>query len=110
MVERNNKGKRIYFAPLQGTTASTLFPSSTTENPESILYRRKGVLYSGSTAAIMVAGDMSGIWPIVKVLILVPRFIRDNIYFFIARNRYKWFGKKEQCMIPKPEQKLQYLP
>jgi predicted DCC family thiol-disulfide oxidoreductase YuxK len=75
------------------------------ENPEfsevdSILLYRKGSLYSKSSAALKIAGKLNGLWPVLQAFLIVPRFLRDPIYDFIARNRYKWFGKRETCMMP----------
>lgn len=68
-----------------------------------ILYLEDGNLYERSTAVLRIFRKLSGIWPTFYLFIIVPRFIRDTIYNFIARNRYKWFGKSDNCKIPTPE-------
>ena len=65
--------------------------------------------YRESTAALRVARRLGGGWPLFYAAIILPRFLRDPIYKFIARNRYRWFGKKDTCMIPTPELKARFL-
>ena len=65
--------------------------------------------YTRSTAALRVARFLTGAWPLLYACIIIPRFIRDAIYNVIARNRYKWFGKKEACWIPTPDLKKTFL-
>jgi len=82
------------------------------KNPEfkdvdSILLYEEGKLYQKSTAALKIAGRLKGAWPLFKVFTIIPRFLRDPIYDFIARNRYRWFGKKDTCMMP--EKKVGHL-
>jgi predicted DCC family thiol-disulfide oxidoreductase YuxK len=73
------------------------------------------VLISGDTAfakagaALRISRHLSGLWPLLYSLIIIPKFIANIVYDFIARNRYKWFGKKESCMIPTPELKSKFL-
>jgi predicted DCC family thiol-disulfide oxidoreductase YuxK len=68
-----------------------------------------GRAYTRSTAALRVARRLSGLWSAAYVLIVVPRVVRDFIYKVIARNRYKWFGKREECMMPTLEVKERFL-
>lgn len=62
-----------------------------------------------STAALKIMNDFGGLWKMVNIFFMIPPFIRDVIYDFIAKNRYKWFGKKNACMIPSPELKKKFL-
>lgn len=62
-----------------------------------------------STAALKISKKMNGIIPLFWGFIIVPRFIRDWIYSIVARNRYKWFGKKEECWLPTPDLKSRFL-
>ena len=66
-------------------------------------------IFNRSTAALRVAKKLDGLWPLLYALIIVPRMIRDSIYTFVANNRYKWFGKRDSCMIPTPELKARFL-
>lgn len=62
-----------------------------------------------SSAALTIAKDLSGAYPLLYGLMIFPVFIRNFFYDIIARNRYKWFGKKDSCMIPTPELKSKFL-
>jgi predicted DCC family thiol-disulfide oxidoreductase YuxK len=62
-----------------------------------------------SDAAIEVVSRFGGAWKACRVFRLVPRAARDSIYSFVARNRYRWFGRKDACMIPTPEIKERFL-
>lgn len=68
-----------------------------------------GKAYTFSTASLRVMRKLSGTWPLFYSLILIPPFIRNPIYRWVARNRYRWFGKKEACPIPTPEQRMRFL-
>lgn len=66
-------------------------------------------IYQRSTAALEIARRLSGLWPLLYIFIAVPPFLRNWIYDRISANRYKWFGKKDQCMIPTPELRSRFL-
>jgi predicted DCC family thiol-disulfide oxidoreductase YuxK len=66
-------------------------------------------VYSRSTAALRVCKYLKGLWPLCYAFIIVPPFIRNAIYNFIGKNRYKWFGQKEECMIPTPDVRARFL-
>jgi len=66
-------------------------------------------VYIKSEGALKVAKKLSGLWPLLYGFIIVPKFLRDGVYNLIARNRYKWFGKKDSCMIPTPEIRAKFL-
>jgi len=66
-------------------------------------------IYTRSTAALKVSKKLTGIWSFAYGFIIIPRFIRDAVYNLIARRRYKWFGKKNECWIPTPELRSLFL-
>ncbi len=66
-------------------------------------------IYTKSAAALLVAKQLPGGWPLLYAFIVVPGFIRDAVYNFIASNRYKWFGKKEECWIPSPSLQTKFI-
>ena len=74
-----------------------------------ILYIPNDGYYVRSTAALKIMNDFSGIWKLTKIFYAIPLFIRDYIYNTVAKNRYNWFGKKENCRIPTPELKTKFL-
>jgi predicted DCC family thiol-disulfide oxidoreductase YuxK len=74
-----------------------------------ILYIPNDGYYVRSTAALKIMNDFSGIWKLTQIFYVIPLFIRDYIYNTVAKNRYNWFGKKENCRIPTPELKTKFL-
>jgi len=62
-------------------------------------------IYTKSTAALKVAKEMSGLWSLLYIFIIIPAFIRNFFYDLVAKNRYKWFGKQDACWIPTPDLK-----
>lgn len=75
-----------------------------TENIDSIILIEPGVAYyTKSDAALQVGKSLKGYRTISSVFNLIPSGLRNIIYDFVARNRYRWYGKKDQCMIPTPE-------
>ena len=68
-----------------------------------ILYISQKEYYTKADAAFLIAKELKGTISILYYLIVMPKFIKNNIYDFIAKNRYKWYGKKESCMIPSKE-------
>lgn len=75
----------------------------------SVLLIKNDQLFQKSNAALEIARMLDGIWPGMYAFKIVPLFIRDFIYDWIAKNRYRWFGKKEECMIPTPEMKARFV-
>ncbi len=62
-----------------------------------------------SDAALEIAKGMNGLWPVLYVFKIIPRFIRNFFYDLIAKNRYRWFGKQAACMVPTPELKARFI-
>jgi len=98
-------GGRFAFAPLQSGVAARLLAHRGYGETSlgSVLLLEGGRVYERSTAALRVARRLGGWWPLLYAFIAVPRPIRDAVYDWIARNRYRWFGKEEACRIPTPE-------
>jgi len=108
VIKRDRKAY-FSFAPLQSKMAEKLFEKQISELPDSVVLIENGNIFYKSTAALLIAKKLDGLWPIFYVLIIIPRSIRDWIYSLIAKNRYKIFGKKESCMIPDPALKARFL-
>jgi predicted DCC family thiol-disulfide oxidoreductase YuxK len=93
------------FAPLQGNTGQEL-QKQYGLNPkllQSVILIKNGKVYKKSNAALEIAKDLKGAWKLLFVLKFVPSFLRNWLYNLIVRNRYKWFGKTDQCRIPTEE-------
>lgn len=74
-----------------------------------VLIQPGKAFYLRSDAALTIGKQLPGIWGLLAVFQWIPSSIRDIVYDFTARNRYRWFGKKESCMIPTPELKAKFL-
>ncbi len=76
---------------------------------ESIILIKNEKYYHRSDAVLEIARDLGGLWPVCYGFKVIPRFIRDGVYNLIAKNRYKIFGRQDQCMIPTPALKARFL-
>ncbi len=76
---------------------------------QSVYLIEQGKLFDKSTAVLRICRQLSGLYPLLYLYILIPRPLRDIVYDFIAKNRYKWFGRRAQCRIPSPELKDRFL-
>ncbi|SNT24598.1 Predicted thiol-disulfide oxidoreductase YuxK, DCC family [Ekhidna lutea] len=110
VIKRDPKEKFL-FASLQSKYAQENLPSTFTgeDSIQSIVLKQRSGIKTKSSAALTIAKNISGGWPIMYAFIIIPKFLRDWVYDIIAKNRYKWFGKKDQCMIPSPELKSRFL-
>ena len=100
------------FANLQSEAGKELtkYLGIDTKKIEAIILYEPGVSYEiKSNAALKIMDDFGGFWKLTFVLRVFPVSFRDVIYDIIAKNRYKWFGKKESCMMPTPEMKAKFL-
>jgi predicted DCC family thiol-disulfide oxidoreductase YuxK len=100
-----------YFAASQSDAGQLLLEQYhyLTKEINTVILIREGQLYTKSTAVLLLVRKLTGFWPLLSVFIIIPRFIRDPIYDWIAKNRYKWFGQREVCMMPTPEMKQRFL-
>jgi predicted DCC family thiol-disulfide oxidoreductase YuxK len=95
---QSDVGKKI----MQEFNISSLYISS-------IVFLQDGKVYYKSTAALKLFKNLNGLWKFTYLLIVVPKFIRDFVYDFIARNRIKWFGKAETCWVMTDDYKNRFL-
>jgi predicted DCC family thiol-disulfide oxidoreductase YuxK len=109
---RRDRRKKLRFAPLQGETARSMLAEGgkKTAPYESVILIDEGKVYRNSSATLRIARHLDGGWKFFYAFIIIPSFIRDGVYKWIARNRYKWYGKKEACMVPSAEVKERFLP
>jgi len=111
-IIKNDKKDVFRFASLQSNIGKKLVEERglDPEELDSIILIEPGVAYyRKSTAALEISRDLSGGYSLLKNFLFIPENLRDGIYDLIASNRYKWFGEKEQCMIPTPELKAKFL-
>ncbi len=103
-IIRHDKKLVFKFAALQSAFAQAQLKSvGTSTQVDSIVLIQNGKVLYKSDAALTIAGQLSGLWPILKIGKILPRFVRDTVYDFIARHRYRVFGRTDQCQLPTPE-------
>tara|TARA_R110002072_G_scaffold301557_3_gene481545 strand:- start:3470 stop:3874 length:405 start_codon:yes stop_codon:yes gene_type:complete len=110
-IIKRDKKDVFRFAAIQSDEGRELIKKHKidTSKVDSILLIDGERYFSKSTAALKIARHLSGGYPLLYGFMILPRFFRNWVYDIIARNRYKWFGKKESCMIPTPELKSKFL-
>lgn len=105
--------KNIYlFAAISSQSGKQIikYLSIDTKNIDSVILYEPNVAYEvKSTAALSIMKDFGGFWYATQIFKIFPETFRNFIYDYIAKNRYKWFGKKSNCMIPTPELKAKFL-
>jgi len=110
-ILRRDKKNQFVFGSLQGQTGRELLTEF--NMPVTALHTfvlvENGKVYLRSTAALRVLRYLGGGWQLFYAFMVVPRFVRDGIYNLISRNRYKWFGKNESCMIPDTKWEPRFL-
>jgi predicted DCC family thiol-disulfide oxidoreductase YuxK len=110
-IIKHDKKKQFRFASLQGNYGQEFlkkykFPA---DNFNSFILLEDEKVYTRSTGALRMLKHLGSGWSLFYGFIILPKFIRDNVYNWIARNRYKWFGKRNECMIPTPDLKERFL-
>jgi len=83
--------------------------TNVSNNPETVILIKDNQAYYKSDAALHIAKELSGLWKYAFYFKAVPRPVRDSIYGFIAQKRYKWFGKRDICLVPAPEIRERFI-
>jgi predicted DCC family thiol-disulfide oxidoreductase YuxK len=111
MLRRDARGV-LAFAPLQGATARRLLGVREGADPESVVLLEDGRAHTRSDGVLRAWHLLGGRWrALSRALRLVPRPIRDALYSSVARNRYRWFGKRPSCRLPESrEERRRFLP
>jgi predicted DCC family thiol-disulfide oxidoreductase YuxK len=110
-VLRRDRGHRYRFAPLQGETAHVRLPHlASPETSSTVILEDEGHFRIRSDAALAILSGLGGPWRSAALLRMIPRPIRDAVYDWIARHRSRWFGRREECRIPTPEERERFLP
>ena len=105
-IIRRDRAARFRFASLQSEPGRRLAAGPA---PDSILLIENGLCYDRSTAALRIARRLDGAWPLLYAFIVIPRPLRDALYAWIARHRYRWFGRLDACPLPSPEWETRFL-
>jgi len=110
IIKRDRKNQ-FHFASLQSEFARDFLSNFPGLPPglDSIVYVEAGKAYYKSAAAIRIAVKLGGTYKVAVIFKVLPRKLGDRLYDYIARNRYKWFGKRESCMVPDPSLQSRFL-
>lgn len=110
-IIRRDKRDTFRFAALQSEVGETYIEKHQidTSRTDSIILIDGDKHYEKSSAALKTARYLSGGYPVLYAFMLVPKPVRNWVYDYIAKHRYKWFGKKDSCMIPTPELQNKFL-
>ena len=110
-ILKRDKNGRFVFGSLQGEAGQSLLRKFNlpADNFHSFVLIESDKVYTQSTAALRVLKQISGGWKLLYAFIILPKFLRDGVYRWIAKNRYKWFGKRDVCRVPAPAEKARFL-
>jgi len=110
-VIKRDKKQRFRFASLQSEQGQQVLDEMQypLTRADSFYLVENGKVFDRSTAALRVVRALQGLWPLLYGFIVVPPFIRDGVYNVIAKNRYRWFGQRNTCMVPTPENRARFL-
>ena len=110
-VIKHDKKKQFRFAPLQSAAGAEALKNTNgvSGSPDSVILYAGGKYYQRSTAVLRTLKMLGMPWSLLYPFSLVPRFIRDAAYKIFAKNRYRWFGRQEQCIVPTPELKARFI-
>jgi predicted DCC family thiol-disulfide oxidoreductase YuxK len=110
-IIKRDKKKQFLFASLQGKAGQEVLNrfNLPADNFNSFILVEGEHVYIRSTAVLRMLKKLGGRWRLFYGFIIVPKFIRNAIYDWIAKNRYKWYGKRNECMVPTPELKKRFL-
>jgi predicted DCC family thiol-disulfide oxidoreductase YuxK len=109
---RRKGADRYRFAAMQGTTGRSLLQAHgiDPDDPVSMLLVQDGRAMSDSEAILRIVTGLGGAWRVAAIFRIVPAALRDPIYRWVARNRYRWFGQRDQCLVPAPDVAARFLP
>lgn len=111
LIIRNDTKGRLKVGALQDAKTKELLKEYdiNSEYLDSIILIRGDRVFYKSRAALEVTKQLKGLWPLLYGFIIVPNFVRDPVYDWIARNRYRWYGKRDTCRLPTPEERARFL-
>jgi predicted DCC family thiol-disulfide oxidoreductase YuxK len=109
-IMRHDGEQRFRFASLQSTVGQALLreyglPAST----DSVVMIDGTQAYTKSTAVLRIAADLDAPWPLAALAAVLPRQLRDDVYEFVAKHRFQWFGRKAECHVPTEAERARFL-
>lgn len=109
IIKRDPKAK-FHFTSLQSSKGMELLHEhKLRQDVNTMVYVKNNKAFTHSTAVLLIARELDGLWPITSCALIIPPFIRNSVYRFVAKNRLKWFGKKDVCRLPTSEERARFL-
>jgi predicted DCC family thiol-disulfide oxidoreductase YuxK len=110
-VIRNDPTAHFQFAAMQSDAGYQLLKQTgiSPDGLAAVVLWEAGQVYTASTAALRIARKLRFPWPLFYVFTLVPPGLRNAVYIWVARNRYRWFGKRDTCRLPNPDERARFL-
>ncbi|MGE3608649.1 MAG: thiol-disulfide oxidoreductase DCC family protein [Bacteriovoracaceae bacterium] len=105
-IDRNNN---FIFSPLQSEFAIQTLPQELTHDLKTIVVLIDGQTFKKAQAVFAVFNEIGGIWKMISLLKILPNFLLDFVYDLVASNRYQFFGKKDSCRLPTPEERKRFI-
>lgn len=108
---RHDHAQRYRFTAMQSASGRALLAAHglDPDDPNSLLLIDGDDAFVDTEAIRRILTGLGGAWHLAHLIVLVPRALRDRLYRHIARNRYRWFGRRDACLLPAPEQRARFL-
>ncbi len=110
LIIRIDTQKKFYFSPLQGSLAKSILSNEQTTDLKSVVLVSDEKIFIKSQAVLEIFKQIGGFWMLIIIFKIFPNFVLNIFYDVIAKYRYKFFGKKETCRIPTPEERERFIP
>jgi predicted DCC family thiol-disulfide oxidoreductase YuxK len=104
------RASRYRFAPLHGETARVRLAERFVYDPQTLVLEEPKRFRVRSDAVLAILTGLGGLWRLTALLRAIPRRLRDALYNFIARKRLEWYGRRDACRVPTPEEQERFLP
>ena len=110
-VIRRDPARKVRFAALQSAAGQRILGEFglSGEPLSTLIVVEDDRYFTASTAVLRIVRGLSGLWPALYIFILIPPFIRNALYGWFARNRYRWFGKRDVCRLPGPGEQERFI-
>lgn len=106
---RLDRRHRLQFASLQGRTAARRLPPDLVREVGTVVFEDARGLVTQSTAVVRAVVALGGLYKTAVILLIIPKWLRDRVYRFVARHRYAWFGRRDVCRVPTADERARFL-
>lgn len=100
----------LKFASLQGETARRILNLQNPQDLDTVVYLRENQRLEKSSAILKIFSDLGGVWKIAEIFQILPVSFRDTVYAWVAKNRFRFFGRRDTCRLPTAQEQQQFLP